>query len=196
MSLWQNIHEADQQVSLFINSMHCGLSDSIMVFFSKIPVWIPLYVAVVAFLFIRLGWKKALVITAAAALTFGLCDQFSNLIKEAVGRLRPCNDDLMISSGLRILEAKSSSFSFFSAHAANSFGFAVTTLRGFRNDKRLRYRGYAAGIFFWAVMVSISRVFVGKHYLGDVIAGAIIGAALGLLVSLMAEFFIRRISQK
>lgn len=191
-NFWQEIHQLDQQATLFLNSMHCCISDSVMQFFSNIPVWIPLYVAVVVFLFIRLGWKKALVVTVSLALTFGLCDQFSNLIKDTVGRLRPCHDEWMIDGGLRMLEGKGGLFGFFSAHAANAFGFAICSLRGFRNDSRLRYRGYAWGIFIWAALVSISRISVGKHYLGDVIIGTMVGLVFGLAMSAAASWIIRK----
>ncbi len=193
-SFWQEIHRFDQQVTLSINGFHTGFSDEVMKVFSDVQIWIPMYVIVVGFLFWRLGWKKALIVTASAALAFGMCDQFSNLIKDAVGRVRPCSDEFMLGNGIRLLEGKSSSFGFFSAHAANSFGFAVTTFSGFRNDRRLKYRGYGCWIFFWAFMVSVSRVFVGKHYLGDVLAGIAVGILFGLFTAWLAKYPIKRIS--
>jgi undecaprenyl-diphosphatase len=69
---------------------------------------------------------------------------------------------------------------------------AVSTVIGFRLDKRLKYRGYASWMYFWAAMVAISRVFVGKHYLGDILAGAIIGALAGLLFAGIARIIIRK----
>ena len=195
-NLLQEIHRLDQEVTLFINSFHSGFTDEIMKFFSDIPVWIPMYAAVVVFLFIRLGWKKALVVTASAALAFGMCDQFSNLIKDAVGRVRPCSDEFMLDNGIWLLEGTSRSFGFFSAHAANSFSFAVSTFIGFRHDRRLKYRGYAAWIFFWAFMVSISRLFVGKHYLGDVLVGMTVGVLFGLFTAFLADLVIRKIDRK
>ena len=121
---------------------------------------------------------------------FGFCDQFSNLIKDLVERVRPLNDPYMLKHGLNILEGKSSSFSFFSAHSANAFGLATSTLIGFRLDKRLRYRGYAAWMYTWATLVALSRVFVGKHYLGDIIAGAAIGALAGYAFACLARHII------
>ena len=67
---WQEIHELDQQVTLAMNSWHSGITDPIMQFFSNIPIWIPMYVIVAVFLFVRLGWKKAIVVTVSVALTF------------------------------------------------------------------------------------------------------------------------------
>lgn len=187
---WQAIHHLDQKVTLEMNSWSSEITDVIWKFFSDIPVWIPMYVIIVGCLFWRLGWKKGLIMTLAAAATFGFCDQFSNLIKDLVERVRPLNDPYMLEHGLNILEGKSSSFSFFSAHSANAFGLATSTLIGFRLDKRLRYRGYAAWMYTWATLVALSRVFVGKHYLGDIIAGAAIGAMAGYAFACLARHII------
>lgn len=184
---WQEVHRTDQLLSLKINSWDSSLTDPIWQFFSNIPVWIPMYVLIVGCLIWRLGWKKGLVFVLAATATFGFCDQFSNFIKDLVGRPRPLNDPFMVEHGLNILDGTTKSFSFFSAHAANSFGLATCTYIGFRQDTRLRYRGYAWWMFFWASMVSISRVFVGKHYLGDVIVGIIVGAAAGYIFATIAK---------
>lgn len=188
---WHDIHRFDQDLTLTVNSWHSPVTDPIWEFFSNIPVWIPMYALIIAFIIWRLGWKKGLIVTAGALLTFGFCDQFSNIIKDAVERLRPLNDEYMLSNGLHVLE-KGGKYGFFSAHSANAFGLATSTLLGLRLDKRLRYRGYAAWMYFWAFLVAVSRVFVGKHYLGDIIVGAIVGAAAGFAFASLAGWIIRR----
>ena len=189
---WEHIHKFDQNLTLEINSWDSPVTDPVWQFFSDIPVWIPMYVRIVACLIWRLGWKKGLIMTLAAVATFGFCDQFSNLIKDLVCRVRPLNDAYMLENGLNVLEGASRSFSFFSAHSANAFGLATSTLIGFRLDKRLKYKGYATWMFFWASMVALSRVFVGKHYLGDILAGALIGAAAGFAFASIAKNIITR----
>lgn len=188
---WHDIHRFDQDLTLTVNSWHSPVTDPIWEFFSNIPVWIPMYALIIAFIIRRLGWKKGLIVTAGALLTFGFCDQFSNIIKDAVERLRPLNDEYMLSNGLHVLE-KGGKYGFFSAHSANAFGLATSTLLGLRLDKRLRYRGYAAWMYSWAFLVAVSRVFVGKHYLGDIIVGAIVGAAAGFAFASLAGWIIRR----
>jgi undecaprenyl-diphosphatase len=189
---WQDIHHLDQNITLEINSWSSAFTDPIWQFFSNIPVWIPMYVLIVGCLIWRLGWKKGLIMTLAAVATFGFCDQFSNFIKDLVCRIRPLNDAYMLENGLNVLEKASRSFSFFSAHSANSFGLATSTIIGFRLDRRLEYKGYATWMYFWAGMVALSRIFVGKHYLGDVIAGALIGVAAGLAFASVARLIIKK----
>ena len=193
---WEHIHKFDQNLTLEINSWDSPVTDPVWQFFSDIPVWIPMYVLIVACLIWRLGWKKGLIMTLAAVATFGFCDQFSNLIKDLVCRVRPLNDAYMLENGLNVLEGASRSFSFFSAHSANAFGLATSTLIGFRLDKRLKYKGYATWMFFWASMVALSRVFVGKHYLGDILAGALIGAAAGFAFASIAKNIITRYNKQ
>lgn len=188
---WQEIHRFDQDLTLKINGWNSSISDPFWEFMSDIPVWIPMYLLIVLYIIWRLGWKKGLIVVAGALLTFGFCDQFSNIIKEAVARLRPLNDEYMIANGLNILE-KGGKYGFFSAHSANAFGLATSTLIGLRIDKRLKYRGYAAWMYTWATLVAVSRIFVGKHYLGDCLVGIIVGAAAGLAFASLAKMIVKR----
>ena len=200
---WTEIHKFDQLLTLEINSWNSPVTDQIWKVFSSIQVWIPMYVLIIALLIWRLGWKRGLIVVLAAAATFGFCDQFSNFIKDLVGRVRPLNDEFMRANGLNVLERVSSSFSFFSAHAANAFGLTVCTVLGLKLDDRwFPYAGkwsnygkaYVVWMFFWAAMVAISRVFVGKHYLGDVLMGSLIGAIIGCIMVSIAKFVIRKFS--
>lgn len=191
---WQQIHQLDQQITLAINSCHSSFTDPIWMFFSDKLVWIPMYAGIIALLFWKLGWKRALIIIAGVLLTFGFCDQFSNIIKHAVGRIRPLNDETMIAKGLHVLE-RGGGYSFFSAHAANALGLAFSSFIGMKtylSDARSTQspwwiKAYGGWIFFWAAMVGISRIFVGKHYLGDVLTGFVVGAAAGIIFGLLAR---------
>lgn len=182
---WQNIHQLDQQITLIINSWNSAFTDPIWAFISMKLVWAPLYIAIIALLVWKLGWKKALFIVMGVGLTIGFCDQFANLIKNSVCRIRPVNDEFMVAAGLNILEY-GGGYSFFSAHAANSFGIAGCTWLGLKscltkdtaNAGLVKAFGWV--MFTWASLVAISRIFVGRHYLGDVIVGTIVGIAGGL----------------
>lgn len=199
---WSEIHKFDQAITLEINSWDSSLTDPIWQFLSDVPAWIPMYVLIVALLIWKLGWKNGLLVVLAAGLTFGFCDQFSNLIKDAVGRVRPLNDMFMLSNGLNVLENGSSSFSFFSAHAANAFGLATCTFTALRQILRREksrclmpgwLKAYGIWMFIWAPLVAISRVFVGKHYLGDVLVGALVGMAAGYAFARLAAFLSQKI---
>lgn len=199
---WSEIHKFDQAITLEINSWDSSLTDPIWQFLSDVPAWIPMYVLIAALLIWKLGWKRGLLVVLAAGLTFGFCDQFSNLIKDAVGRVRPLNDMFMLSNGLNVLEKGSSSYSFFSAHAANAFGLATCTFIALRQILRREksrchmpgwLKAYGIWMFIWAPLVAISRVFVGKHYLGDVLVGALVGMAAGFAFARLAALLSQKI---
>lgn len=198
---WQQVHQLDQQITLTINSWHSPFTDPIWWFFSDKYVWIPMYAGIIALLFWKLGWKKALIVIGGVLLTFGFCDQFSNLIKNAVCRIRPVNDEFMLSSGLHILET-GGGYSFFSAHAASSLGLAFSSYIGLRtwmagrSEEKAPWwiKAYGGWMFFWAAMVGISRVFVGRHYLGDVLVGFVVGAVAGIAFGYLAKAIIKKYS--
>ena len=199
---WQEIHHIDQLLTLEINSWHSFITDPIWAFFSEKLVWAPMYAAIIALLIWKLGWKRGLIVLAGALLTFGFCDQFSNIIKHAVGRIRPLNDEFMIAQGLHVLE-RGGGYSFFSAHSANSFGLAFSTFVGMKrclcSSKTAMpkwLKAYGWWMFFWAFMVAVSRIFVGKHYLGDVLAGILVGSLAGWIFARLAGHIAGRIANK
>ena len=193
---WQHVHQLDQQITLTINSWNSAFTDPIWAFLSMKLVWVPLYAAILALIIWKLGWKKGGILILSTVLTIVFCDQFANLIKHSVARIRPLHDEFMVNNGLNILEL-GGGYSFFSAHAANSFGLAAVTWIGLKRGclpkdmKIVKWYGWV--MFTWAALVAISRIFVGKHYLGDVIVGTlvglIIGYTLGVIASKLYPFF-------
>ena len=160
-------------------------------------MWIPLYAAILALIIWKLGWKKGGILVICTILTIVFCDQFANLIKHSVARIRPLHDEFMVSNGLNILEL-GGGYSFFSAHAANSFGLAAVTWFGLKKsladtpDARL-IKWYGWFMFTWAALVGISRIFVGKHYLGDVLVGTMVGIAFGMAMGWISYIVAKRL---
>ena len=190
----ESLAEIDRRLTLAINGLHTPVTDTVWQFFSNREIWFVLYLAVIVTLFIRLGWKKALVVIASCIICVVACDQLGNIVKEAVARLRPCEDQYMLDHGLRMLEGPGGLYGFYSAHAANALGFAVCSYMGFRMDGSHRYRAYGICIILWALLVGFSRIFVGKHFLGDVLAGFAVGLAFGLLFGWLAQLVCRRLA--
>ena len=196
---WNEIHKADQLLTLEINSWDSFITDPVWQFFSDKLVWAPMYAAIIALLIWKLGWKRGLIVLAGALLTFGFCDQVSNIVKHAVGRIRPLHDEFMLANGLNVLE-NGGGYSFFSAHAANSFGLALSTFIGMKrclsNGSSMMpkwLKAYGTWMFFWATMVAVSRIFVGKHYLGDVVVGIIIGSLAGYAFARLSAYIAGKI---
>ena len=129
------LHRIDQNATLFLNSFSTPATDQLWMLMSDKTVWIPAYAICAYFLFRRLGWKKALVVLVSVGIAFGLCDQFSTIVKHSVDRLRPSYSARMLLGGLNVLEGRGGFYGFFSAHAANAFALVMCLIIGFRNDR-------------------------------------------------------------
>lgn len=204
----QGIEGVDQRVSLWINSHFCTFGDAFWMFMSGVKVWIPLYAIVAALLVWRLGWKKGLVAIACIGLAFFLNERVNNLVKHLVERVRPGNDPLMVKAGIHILQ-KGGGWSFPSGHACNSFGFAFASALCFKfgiaarakeidripaRADRILVNAYGIFIISWAVLVGISRIMVARHYLGDVLVGALIGSLMGAAWAIAARLCFTRVA--
>ena len=180
--------ELDRTFFLAINGAFSSFWDPVMIFVSRIPVWIPLYVIVAAALFYKRSWKIALLAFGCAILTFVLTDQIGLLIKNLAERPRPGFDPMLEGLG-RFIDGKGGHFSFVSNHASNVFGFALFTLLFFKN------RIYTIAILLWAATISYSRVYLGKHFPLDILCGTILGVLCGILIYKLFTCLINKFRQ-
>lgn len=190
MTVLEYLQYLDRDVTLAVNSYGSPVTDQIWQFFSMKEVWYPLYLLIALGLVWRLGWKQGLVYVVACVLTVVACDQTGNFVKDTVQRLRPCWDQLMLDGGLRILEDKGGQFGFYSAHAANAMGLAVCSYKGFCRGVRGRHKLYGTIMILWALLVGVSRVFVGKHFCGDVLVGFVAGVVFACIFAALADIAI------
>jgi undecaprenyl-diphosphatase len=171
-SLIEYLDTLDTKLFAFLNGIHSAFFDKVMWFVSGIPQWIPLYVLILGWIIYRFRWRSILIIITLAIL-ITLSDQISVQIKLAVDRLRPCKDPDIRPWVHIVMGYCSGKFGFVSSHAANSFAMAVFTSLLFKKSY------YTAFILIWATVISYSRIYLGVHYPGDVLCGAILGALLG-----------------
>ena len=111
--------------------------------------------------------------------------------------MRPCWDSIAAGRGLHLLEGRGNLHGFYSAHAANAIGFAVCSTIGFNNARKVnipRHEAYKYSILAWALFVGISRIFVGKHFLGDVLTGFVVGSLFAWGIASMARFAIKKLN--
>ena len=172
--------ETDKSFFLFVNGLHTPFMDKVMLFFTSANTWIPLYIVIALYIVYRYAHKErsllyALLIIILVILTFAFTDLLSAQMKEWVQRFRPGHDPAL-EGMVRLLEGKGGLYGFPSSHAANVFGFA--TITAFTFKRKL----YSIVIYLWAATVSYSRLYVGKHFLLDVLCGALLGLLLGLLL--------------
>lgn len=191
------LEHLDHVITLGINHLSAGWSDPFWLLLSDRDTWFPAY-AIIAFMLVqRLGWRKSLVVIVSIILTIVLADQLSNAIKHGIERLRPCFNTWMLGHGLHWPEVRGGNFfGFFSGHASNTFAFIACALIGFRNDHRHRYNAFAWWGYTWAALVSISRIMLGKHFIGDILVGTLFGITVGVLMGWAARWVIVRLIER
>ena len=146
--------------------------------------WIPLYLFFFFLAYKQVG-KRIWIVILAAALLILLSDQISvHAFKNVFLRLRPCHN-LLLQSKVHLLNGYcGGTYGFVSSHAANTFALAMFLSLFFR--RRINYFGVF--IFSWATLVAYSRIYSGVHYPADVVIGAILGMAIGIVVFKMYIF--------
>lgn len=186
MELLDFIVQKDKELLLFLNNLGTETWDAFWLAITNKRTWIPLFLFLIYLIFKNLGKRKALVLLVIVAVLITFTDQFTNLIKYTFERLRPCND-LSINEHLRILK-QSQSFSFFSAHASNSF--AVTTLLVLLLKKYYKWIGL---LFIWPVLFAYSRVYIGMHFPSDIFVGMIFGIISGYVFYTLTTKILSRV---
>lgn len=176
----------DKQAMIFLNNLGSSTFDPFWILVSEKWFWIPLYVIFLYFLYKNFNKKSLFYILLFIALGITASDQIANIFKFGFERLRPCHDPSL--EGL-LREVKcGGKFGFYSAHSSNSFFVAtyLTILLG-KKIKQLPYF-----LFVWAAIVAYSRVYLGMHFPGDIIIGAIMGILLALFFGILAKKVIRK----
>ncbi len=186
--MFELLSSVDSDIFLFFNNgFRSPFFDRLMMNVTGRFVWIPMYAAIL-FLFLRTQrWKHAIVVTLALAAAVAITDQAcATLIRPLVERLRPSNLENPLSAYTCIVgNYRGGAYGFPSCHAANSFTLAIfMTLL-------VRKRTFGIFIIGWAVLNSYSRLYLGVHYPGDLLVGAVIGGIVGWGCYAAVSYFIK-----
>ena len=185
------LNDIDTQVFLALNGLHLPYFDTFMMLFSGKWIWVPMYASILFVIARNYRWKQTIAIAVCIALAITAADQIcASLIRPEVCRLRPANPENELSPLVHIVNGyRGGSYSFPSCHAANSFALAAFVTMLFAN------RRLSAAIFGWAVLNSYSRIYLGVHYPGDLLVGAIIGGIAGLCSAHLAVYAANRLDR-
>lgn len=186
----------DTQLFRWINSHHCVVADWVLWVSSQAWSWAIVLAALFCFVTLRHEPRKWWVVGIGIALCFLLSDRISVVcFKDVVCRLRPCH----VLEDVRMFRTHcGGQYGFVSSHAANVFALAmffalryggrnaVGLFNSVRNTATTRWL-VPLSVSLWATVVIYSRPYLGKHYPGDCICGALLGIAIGALVYFMIE---------
>lgn len=184
----ESLQQLDQEVFLFLNGLRSPFLDHFMWLFTGKIIWVPMYVAILYVLCRNFNRRLTLFTVIAIALLITYADQVcSGLIRPWVERMRPSNPDNPLSEFVHILHGKRGGrYGFPSCHASNSFALAFFLTFFFRQ------KSLSIFILCWATVNSYSRIYIGVHYPGDLLAGSVVGLSGALLVCCLYRYLLRQ----
>lgn len=162
--------------------------DAVLPIMRNQKTWYPLYAVILLWSVLKFK-LKSIPFILIAVLTIVLSDQISSsLIKPYFGRLRPCTEPLLNGIALlRIDHCPAANGSFTSSHATNHFALAVLFFRA----TKPYWQQWSYGFFVWATVICYAQVYVGVHFPGDVLGGAVLGLIIGGFTAWLFQKYFR-----
>jgi undecaprenyl-diphosphatase len=171
----ETIKSIDESLFIFLNAHHNSFFDPLMWLFSEKFYWVPLYVWFLWLLYKHYP-KHFWTVLISIALMIAVSDQLCNVVKNNVMRLRPSQEPSLYSLVHIINNYRGGMYGFYSSHASNAFALAFFMITVFRGN----WKYILPASLIYAILTAYSRVYLGVHYPGDVLTGAIIGSLLGI----------------
>lgn len=169
----------DKKLLIFLARFHSPTLDPIVVWATKSWVWAPLFGYLLWKLYKQVQ-RNSLLYLAGSVLCVITTDVTSaRVIKPFFKRPRPCHQENLSSQIHTVPHTCGGKYGFVSSHAANSFGLAT-----FLSLSPLHLSGKIL-TFLWAVVHSYTRVYLGVHFVGDIIGGAMWGCLIGTAIALL-----------
>lgn len=189
------LESLDRAIVLTVNSWNTPFLDELMWWISARITWVPLYLFLFYLAYEKLGLKGSLLFLALTALTIFFANTISvYALKETLQRYRPSHN-LLLAEKLHYYRISATDFyqggqyGFVSSHATNFFVITTTfSLVFYRNYPKITWILLAISI-----LVCFSRLYLGVHYLSDLLAGAFLGAGISYLTY---RFVWRKIEEK
>lgn len=184
----QTFIDIDTNIFLYLNSLHNVYWDYFMMMFSGKLIWAPMYAAFLWMVWRCFSWRTALTVTLMGVVLIALADQTcASVIRPYVERLRPSRLENELSDYVHVVnDYRGGLYSFPSCHAANSFAFAVFA------SLLMRRKVWTVFILLWALLNSYSRIYLGVHFPGDLLVGALLGTVVALAVYWMTRYISQR----
>jgi undecaprenyl-diphosphatase len=177
----ESLLATDQSAFIAIHSFRNEFLDAVMPVITNRWIWIPFYLLLAFWVFRTYKFRAVGIILAAGVLIL-ISDQGANLFKNGIKRPRPChNVELLRQTTIITPQGCGGPYGFFSGHASNSFALAVFMFLLARKANSAKQNLWLL-MFVWAAVVGWSRIYMGVHYPGDVLCGALFGTGVGAFV--------------
>lgn len=177
----------DRVATLALNGNSNLFLDNVMSALTYKFVWILAGLSIAIVIFRNNNWRKFLLIVVLLVLCVTFADQLSShVIKPLCQRLRPTHDPAIMDQIDIVGNYRGGHHGFVSSHAANCWAVAMFLMRLFHR------RVMTLVLLFWAIVICYTRIYMGVHYLGDILGGAALGILIGLLLYSLYAFMVRR----
>ena len=184
----ENLEALDRSAFLAINGWHAPWADQPMLLVSEMAFWFPLYLLFFFLIHRRFGWRGLLWSVPVIGAMILFSDKGSVLLfKETVQRLRPCHEPSLQGLVHLVKEGCGGRFGFVSSHASNHFAIALFMMGALGGTPRWAI----PALLVWASLIAYSRVYLGVHYPGDVLVGALYGACIGAIFAVVFRKVLR-----
>ncbi|MDR1273270.1 MAG: phosphatase PAP2 family protein [Odoribacteraceae bacterium] len=175
--MWETLQEWDKTLFLLLNGVHHPYWDYFASIFTGKEAWGLMYASILYVLCKNFDWKTVVLTTLAFALVIVVADQLcSSVLRPCFARPRPSREPGIMEIVHLINGRRGGAFGFPSAHAANTAALATFIILFFRR------RWLSAFFIAWTLATCYTRVYVGVHYPGDLLAGIVTGVASGAAV--------------
>ena len=183
--MFETIIQKDKEFLIFLNNLGSEQWDPFWLVITNQLYWTPLFLFVFYMIIKSFGWKRGGVMILAMIILVAFSDQFVNLIKDSIARLRP-NNDPEIKESLRTL-IHPQSYSFISGHATTSTFFAVFVTLLLKHKYKYIYL-----ILLFPLIFAYSRLYLGVHFPIDIFLGIL----TGILLANIYHFFFKKLDTK
>ena len=177
----------EREAFFWLNGSDYPFLDHFMWLYSGKVVWLPLALFILYVLCYKRDWRQSLLLLLMIALTITLCDQFaSHVCKPLCMRYRPTHHPDFMAQVKVVFGYRGGLYGFISSHAANAFGFAMLLTLILKN------KALGFSLFFWATLTAYSRIYLGVHFITDIIPGVLSGLCFGALVYVLYGWLRKR----
>jgi undecaprenyl-diphosphatase len=185
----EELLKLDKELFVFLNGLGSEPFDDFWMIITKQVYWTPLFIGIFYLIQKKIGWKNFGIIVIFLALLITFTDQMTNVFKNSIQRLRPCNDP-EIKDFIRIVIHRNS-FSFFSGHASSSMASTMFIFLIIR-----KYYKHTYLLFLFPLIFAYSRIYLGLHFPLDIISGYVFGIINGIVFYKLYSMFVKKYQNK